>query len=229
MQGAGKLGALDASQPYELENDMKKVLAVAALALSATSLSAAALTFGDLYGEPAEAALAERTIVVTPGTKYVNVKHGEVVKIVAGGKEFAWDFDGISSRSSWPRSRPRAPSTTTCASTSSARKWTEASATDRRAPGGVESKGAGSRRLFSFFRPCASSSSKTSPRRRLTRKRGSPSTASSSISPRTGSTAGTWPCRRTTTWLFSTSCSPAPTDGRCCARSATRSRPRSCF
>ena len=74
---------------------MKKVLAVAALALSATSLSAAALTFGDLYGEPAEAALAERTIVVTPGTKYVNVKHGEVVKIVAGGKEFAWDFDGI--------------------------------------------------------------------------------------------------------------------------------------
>jgi len=74
---------------------MKKVLAVAAFALSATSLSAAALTFGDLYGEPAEASLAERTIVVTPSTKYVNVKHGEVVKIVAGGKEFAWDFDGI--------------------------------------------------------------------------------------------------------------------------------------
>ena len=95
MQGAGNLGALDASQLYELENDMKKVLAVAALALSATSLSAAALTFGDLYGEPAEASLAERTIVVTPGTKYVNVKRGEIVKIVAGGKEFAWDFDGI--------------------------------------------------------------------------------------------------------------------------------------
>src|SRR2546421_13029350 len=95
MQGAGNLGALDASQLYELENDMKKVLAVAALALSATSLSAAALPFGDLYGEPAEASLAERTIVVTPRTKHVNVKHGEVVKIVAGGKEFAWDFDGI--------------------------------------------------------------------------------------------------------------------------------------
>jgi hypothetical protein len=74
---------------------MKKVLAVAALALSATSLPAAALTFGDLYGEPAQAALAERTIVVAPGTKFVNVKHGEVVKIVAGGKEFAWAFDGI--------------------------------------------------------------------------------------------------------------------------------------
>jgi len=73
---------------------MKKVLAVAAFALSATSLSAAALTFGDLYGEPAEASLAERTIVVTASNKYVNVKHREVVKIVAGGKEVAWEFDG---------------------------------------------------------------------------------------------------------------------------------------
>src|SRR6266702_2832037 len=95
MQGAGNLGALDASQLYELENDMKKVLVVAALALSATSLSAAALTYGDLYGEPAEASLADRTIVVTASTKFVTVKHGEVVKIVAGGKEFAWDFDGL--------------------------------------------------------------------------------------------------------------------------------------
>ena len=68
---------------------------LAALTLSAASFSAAALTFGDLYGEPAEASLADRTIVVAPGTKYVNVKHGEVVKIVAGGKEFAWAFDGI--------------------------------------------------------------------------------------------------------------------------------------
>ncbi len=71
------------------------VKALAVLALSSATLSAAALTFGDLYGEPAEAALADRTIVVTPSTKFVNVKHGEVVKIVAGGKEFAWDFDGI--------------------------------------------------------------------------------------------------------------------------------------
>ena len=74
---------------------MKKLLAVAALALSATSLSATALTFGDLYGEASEPSLADRTIVVTPNTKFVNVKHGEVVKIVAGGKEFAWEFDGI--------------------------------------------------------------------------------------------------------------------------------------
>jgi hypothetical protein len=68
---------------------------IAALTLSAMSLSAAALTFGDQYGEPADASAAERTIVVTPATKFVNVTHGEVVKIVAGGKEFAWDFDGL--------------------------------------------------------------------------------------------------------------------------------------
>jgi hypothetical protein len=79
-----------------MENIVKLfVPTLAALALSAASLSAAALTFGDLYGEPADASAAERTIVVTPGTKFVNVKHGEVVKIVAGGKEFAWAFDGL--------------------------------------------------------------------------------------------------------------------------------------
>jgi hypothetical protein len=96
MQDADNLGALDAPQLYELENAMKTfVRAVAVLALSAASLSAVALTFGDLYGEPAKASAAERTIVVAPGTKFVNVKHGEVVKIVAGGKEFAWEFDGL--------------------------------------------------------------------------------------------------------------------------------------
>ena len=68
---------------------------LAALTLSAASLSAAALTFSDLYGEPAKASAAERTIVVAPRTKYLTVKHGEVVKIVAGGKEFAWTFDGL--------------------------------------------------------------------------------------------------------------------------------------
>jgi len=81
-----------------MENTVKlKLVAstIAALTLSAVSLSAAALTFGDLYGEPADASVAERTIVVTPATKFVNVRHGEVVKIVAGAKEFAWDFDGL--------------------------------------------------------------------------------------------------------------------------------------
>ncbi len=70
--------------------------AVAALALSAASLSANALTTGDLYGEPAASDyVPDRTIVVTPDTKYINVARGEIVKLKVGSKEFAWDFDGL--------------------------------------------------------------------------------------------------------------------------------------
>ena len=67
----------------------------AALTLSAASLSANALTTGDLYGEPATGDYANRTIVVTPQTKAINVTRGEVVNIKVGSKEFAWDFDGV--------------------------------------------------------------------------------------------------------------------------------------
>jgi len=72
--------------------------AVAALALSAASISAFALTTGDVYGEPAAGAATERTIVVTPQTKYVNVTHGEIVNLKVGGKDIAWNFDGVSSQ-----------------------------------------------------------------------------------------------------------------------------------
>ena len=69
--------------------------AVAELALSAASLSAFALTNADVYGEAASPAVAERTIVIGPNTRSVNVNHGEIVKFVANGQEFAWDFDGV--------------------------------------------------------------------------------------------------------------------------------------
>jgi hypothetical protein len=80
-----------------MENIMKVFApAVAALALSAASLSAFALTTGDLYGEPAAAGSApDRTIVVTPSTKYINVEHGDIVKVKAGSQEFTWNFDGV--------------------------------------------------------------------------------------------------------------------------------------
>ena len=71
------------------------VKAVAVLALSAASLSAFALTNADRYGEAATPVDAERTIVIGPNTRWVNVNHGEIVKFVANGKEFAWDFDGL--------------------------------------------------------------------------------------------------------------------------------------
>jgi hypothetical protein len=69
--------------------------AFAAFTLSAASLSANALTAGDLYGEPANPSYAVRTIVVTPQTKYINVARGEVVNLKVGSKEFAWNFDGL--------------------------------------------------------------------------------------------------------------------------------------
>ena len=74
---------------------MKKLVAVAALALSAASLSAVAMTNADRYGEAASPAAAERTIVIGPNTRWVNVNHGEIVKFVANGQEFTWEFDGV--------------------------------------------------------------------------------------------------------------------------------------
>ena len=71
------------------------VPAFAALTLSAASLSAKALTAGDLYGEPANGSYTERTIVVTPQTRYINVTRGEVVQVRIGSSEFAWNFDGL--------------------------------------------------------------------------------------------------------------------------------------
>ena len=78
---------------------------IAALALSAASLSAgAALKPADLFGEPARApsaeraiitAVADRTITITDETKWVNVTRYEVVRFVSNGREFAWYFDGV--------------------------------------------------------------------------------------------------------------------------------------
>ncbi len=71
---------------------------LAALALSAFSLAATAtVTEADVLGHAAQLSAAERTIVINAKTKWVNVKHGEVVRFVAGGQEFTWAFDGMSS------------------------------------------------------------------------------------------------------------------------------------
>lgn len=54
----------------------------------------------DLYGQPAPIPAAERTIVITPNTKHVNVEGGQIVRFVVSDKEFAWNFNtarGISS------------------------------------------------------------------------------------------------------------------------------------
>ena len=78
---------------------------IAALTLAAASLSAgAAMKPAQLLGEPAHApsleraivsAVADRTITIDDKTRWVNVKHFEVVRFVSNGREFTWYFDGL--------------------------------------------------------------------------------------------------------------------------------------
>jgi len=84
---------------------MKRITSLIAVALSAASLSAAAATRTDLLGEPAQPASTVRAVVtaaygrtieITDRTKWVNVNHGEVVRLVSNGREFTWYFDGVS-------------------------------------------------------------------------------------------------------------------------------------
>jgi hypothetical protein len=68
---------------------------VVALTLSVSALSSMAATRGDLLGDPVPAsAPANRTITITPDTKYVNVEGGQTVRFDVGGQTFAWNFDG---------------------------------------------------------------------------------------------------------------------------------------
>jgi hypothetical protein len=57
-----------------------------------------AATPDELLGDPVPAAAAakdaDRTITITPDTKYVNVVGGQTVKFDVGGQTFAWDFNG---------------------------------------------------------------------------------------------------------------------------------------
>ena len=72
----------------------------AALTLSAASLAAtASVTQADMFGNPAQASAAQRTVIIDAKTRWVTVERGDVVKFVANGQEFAWAFNGMSSRS----------------------------------------------------------------------------------------------------------------------------------
>lgn len=67
--------------------------AIVGLTLSVSALSSMAASPDMLLGDPAPAAAAQRTIQITPDTKYVNVQGGQVVRFDVGGKGFTWDFD----------------------------------------------------------------------------------------------------------------------------------------
>lgn len=47
-----------------------------------------------LLGDAATDAAAERTIVIDPATRYVNVTGGEIIRFKLGNKTFTWHFDG---------------------------------------------------------------------------------------------------------------------------------------
>jgi len=46
-----------------------------------------------LLGDPAPPTAATQTIVITPGTKWVNVTGGDIVRFVVGDKSFGWAFN----------------------------------------------------------------------------------------------------------------------------------------
>ncbi len=67
---------------------------VIASALFAATAGAHGLTNTSAdYGTAAQGSAAERTIVIKPGTKSVNVANGETVKFEADGKSFVWHFN----------------------------------------------------------------------------------------------------------------------------------------
>jgi hypothetical protein len=72
---------------------------LALTALLAGGLAAAtpsfALTKADEIGEPGVPALAARTLHVTAGTRYLNVKSGETINLDVNGQRLTWNFDGL--------------------------------------------------------------------------------------------------------------------------------------
>jgi hypothetical protein len=69
-------------------------LTVLSSILCATAMpSFAGTDRSDLLGSPAPARAADYTVHIASDTRYVNVKLGDTVKFVAGGKEFTWIFD----------------------------------------------------------------------------------------------------------------------------------------
>lgn len=51
------------------------------------------------YGTPAPAAAGQRTIILEPGTRHINVTRGETVTIEQAGQRFSWHVDTWGNRS----------------------------------------------------------------------------------------------------------------------------------
>jgi hypothetical protein len=67
--------------------------------------AASAATPVSLLGDHADPRQAQRTIVITPATRYVNVTEGDVVTFVSNGNTWAWNFDSPPSVGSFQLNR----------------------------------------------------------------------------------------------------------------------------
>jgi hypothetical protein len=65
-------------------------LAIVALTLSGCVTRT---SYIDLYGAPAPPADYQRTITITPTTRYINVVGGDTIRFVSNGTQFAWTFN----------------------------------------------------------------------------------------------------------------------------------------
>ena len=86
---------------------MKKFIpAVFSIALLAASLSTQADTNANRNGEASDRITANRTVVIGPNTRWVNVAQDEVVTFVSGREQFSWHFDGTAPRVSLQQIAP---------------------------------------------------------------------------------------------------------------------------
>lgn len=69
-----------------------KCLSIAMVSIALTAGCASPELRLDLLGGPADVSAAERTIVIQPGTRHVNVEGGQIVRFDVGQKSFAWHF-----------------------------------------------------------------------------------------------------------------------------------------
>ncbi|HEV2610760.1 MAG TPA: CzcE family metal-binding protein [Noviherbaspirillum sp.] len=63
------------------------------MGISALQTPYAQRSYVHLYGDPAPAATAEKTIEIRPDTRHVNVVGGDIVQFVIDGKSFTWRFN----------------------------------------------------------------------------------------------------------------------------------------
>lgn len=71
------------------------LISLASLAAHAAPLSSYASTPAALLGASATQEVATRVIALTPGTSYVNVVYGDVVRFDTGAQSFTIKFDGV--------------------------------------------------------------------------------------------------------------------------------------